>query len=129
MPDPIFDAGLEIFTLIITALIYVGIFINIFTRRGLDQILFIIAVIGYFFILFVINDFFVATTFIAMWFVLTGTEFFLPKQILLGIFAIMLFVGTAHLLFYLLAIVLYTITVANFIFSSFRRMNPQNRGS
>lgn len=127
MADPIFESGLEAFKLIVTALVYIAIFVNIFTRKGNDQLYFIAVLLGYFFIVNVINDFFLATTFIAMWFVLIGVSLFIPREALIGIFIVMLFLDYSNPIFFLLAIAVYTITTTNFLFSSFRRLGKEKQ--
>ncbi|HLC79984.1 MAG TPA: hypothetical protein VJG83_06225 [archaeon] len=129
MSDQIFEAGLEIFKLVITALIYLAIVVNIFTRKGNGQLYFAAVLIGYFFISYVINDFFLATTFIAMWFVISGVEMFVSKNLLLAIFVMMFIVGYSNPLFFLLALILYTITTTNFLFSTYKRIKSGSTSS
>lgn len=125
MAEPLFDAGLEVFTLAIMALVYIAIFINLLTKRGTDQVYFLFVLAGYLFITTVIKDFFLATTFIAMWFVAAGVEIFVSKWVLIGLFAVMAFLGYSNPFFFLLALALYAITTANFIFSSFRLLKSK----
>ena len=127
MADELFSQALEAVELIITLAIYLGILINIFTRKGSDQLMFVIALVGYFSILFFIQNFFLATIFITMWFVFIGYEFFVSKEILLGLFVLLALLDYSNPLFVLFALVVYVITTANFVFSSFRRIDAGAR--
>ncbi len=120
MADPIFGAALEGFQLIAAVLITIGIIINLALRRGNERLLFMLVVIGYYAVIFLVNDFFLATTIIVMWFVATGAEFFLPKEILIVMFALLAVLGYSNPLFFLIASALYLISIANFLSTSYK---------
>lgn len=122
MAEAFFDSGVELFRLAITILICIGILINIATRRGADQIYFIISLVGYFYLLLVMDDFFLATIFIAAWFIVMGSEFIVPKYILIALLAVIGFLGYANPFFFIGTIAVYVITITSFISNSFRRV-------
>lgn len=123
MAADILEQAISAGNLILQVLIGLGILVNLATKRGKDLILFIIAVIGYLAILHFVNNFFVATSFICMWFVIMGAKFFVEKEILIGLFILMAIIGPSSPIFYIIAIMLYTISIANFLFTSAKQVN------
>ncbi len=120
MADVVFDSGLEVFRLAVSLLIYGAIAINIISRKDLEKLYFLFMLAGYYYVSTVVNDFFLATTFITMWFIVVGVDFFVPKYVLIAMLALLLFLDYANPLFFFIAIILYVVTTTNFIFSSFR---------
>ncbi len=118
----LFELALEGFKLIVQFLVYAAIAINFFTTKGMERIHFIVVLAGYLLILHFVQDFFLSTTLITIWFVFIGVKYFVSKEILYILFIIMFFLDYSNPFFYMLAFVLYIITLSNFILSSFSKL-------
>jgi hypothetical protein len=117
------SASWEIYQIIVQFLVYAAILINLVLTKGSARIKFLGIVAGYFFISFYINDFFLASTFITIWFLISGVDFFVSPEILAALVIIMYFLSYSNPIFYLVVIILYSITLTNFLFSSFRMVH------
>ncbi|MFH1664091.1 MAG: hypothetical protein ABH986_04775 [archaeon] len=120
-----FSGLLEVFQLLITVLIWVCVAIQFFSGKRNEKILLIVIVIGYLLILYFIENFFFATTIMALWFLFTGTKFFVSKEILFLLFVVLMLLGLGNAFFYILVFVIYTITLSNFIFSTLKKINSK----
>lgn len=111
---------MEVFQLIVQALIWTAVLVVFFQKKGYQKLYFLIVVAGYLLILYFIQNFYIATTFLCLWFIFTGTKFFVSKPILYSLFIALLFLGYANPFFYIISIVIYIITLSNFLLSAFK---------
>ena len=117
-----FIAGLNLYELLITVLVWLCVLINLVYKKGSDRIHLILVVIGYLIIISFAQNFFVSTTFMCIWFLFSGVKFFVSKEILLLLFIIILVLGFANPFFYIISYVIYTLTLMNFILGSFKQV-------
>jgi hypothetical protein len=119
----------EVFSLVvqyvkwfITLLVWIAIVIEFFSSKGKQKIYFLVVLSGYLLISYFIQDFFLSTTFLTIWFVFTGVKYFVSKEILFVLFVALLFLDYSNPFFYIIAFCLYIITLSNFIFSTFSKL-------
>jgi len=117
-----FSGFLNIFQLIITVLVWLCVAINFFVGNRSQKINLIIVVIGYLAILYYVENFFAATTVMTLWFLFAGTKYFVSKEILFALYAVLIVLSFANPFFYIIAFVLYTITLSNFILSTLKQV-------
>lgn len=117
-----FGGIMQIFELVIAVLIWACVAVNFFAGNRNQKINLIIVVIGYLAILYYIENFFAATTLMTLWFLFTGTKYFVSKEILFALYAVLILLGFANAFFYIIAFVLYAITLSNFILSTLKQV-------
>lgn len=117
-----FIAGLNLYQLIITVLVWVCVLINLIYKKGADRLHLIFVVIGYIIIISFAENFFVSTTFICIWFLFSGVKFFVSKEILLLLFIVILFLGFSNPFFYIISYAIYALTLLNFILGTFKQV-------
>ena len=126
MASELFSIGLEAYQLIVQGLIYICIVITFFQSKGNKRIYFLFVLAGYILITIYIQNFFLSSTLMTSWFIFSGIDFFVSKEILFVLLLSMVFLGPSSPFFYIIALTLYTITLANFILSSFKMLNKEN---
>ncbi len=117
--------GWGILQLIVEILIWIAIAISLLVKRGSERLHMVIILAGYLIISFYLYNFFLAATLMTMWFLFIGVGYFVSRGILIVLLIIMLLLGYANPFFYFIAVILYIITLTNFIFSSFRQLKPK----
>ncbi len=127
----VFSLGLEYFQWFIEILIWITVLVTFFTSKGSKRIQFIFVLAGYLLIRFYFGqfyeqNFFLGTTFMCMWFIFAGVKFFVSKNILILLFIAMLFLTYSNPLFYIIAFVLYTLTLSNFLLSTLKNLKQES---
>jgi len=118
----VLEDTLGIYQLIIQILIYAAIVILLITQKGNERLKTIIMIAGFFALIFFVQNFYIANTFIMLWLLLMDVEFFVDKRILFGLIIIMVILGFGNPFFYFIAGILYIIILVNFFFYSFRQL-------
>jgi len=117
-----FIAGMDLYQLLITVLIWVCVLISFFAGNRNKKINLVIVVIGYLAILYYIENFFAATTFMTLWFLFMGTKYFVSKEIIFILYVVIIVLGFANPLFYIISYVIYTLTLSNFILGTVKQV-------
>jgi len=126
----IFSLGLEYFQWVIEILIWLAVIATFFTSKGNKRIQFIFVLAGYLLIRFYFGqfyeqNFFLGATFMCMWFIFAGVKFFVSKNILILLFIAMLFLTYSNPFFYIIAFVLYTLTLSTFLLSTLKNLKQE----
>ncbi len=121
-----FAGLLEIFQLIVNVLVWLCVALNFVSGNTKERLNLIVVVAGYLAIIYFIQNFFAATTIMTLWFLFTGTKYFVSKEILFALYFVLIILGLSNPFFYLIAFVLYTLTLSNFILSTIKKAGQPN---
>jgi hypothetical protein len=120
-----FESLVSVFELVVQALIWISVVVVFLKKKGYEKIYFLIIVVGYLLILYFIQNFYLAATFISLWFIFMGTKFFVSKPVLYSLFIALLFLGFANPFFYIVSIVIYILTLSNFLLSTLKDLKEK----
>ncbi|HLC36610.1 MAG TPA: hypothetical protein VJK05_03315 [archaeon] len=107
----------------INVLVYLAIAVNLFKAKGNKKFHFIVVVIGFFAINYFIQNFFLASALLAAWFVFEGMESLVSKQLMVLMIAVMIVISPSSPYFYLIALMLYLITIFDFLYHALKKIS------
>jgi|SRR3989344_3428220 len=113
----------ESYSQIINLLIYLAIALHfIFAGNNDNRFKFLIVLSGFFALsLFFGDNFLILQPFVIGWLILTGTKMLFPKEIMIGLLALLVILSATSPIFFTLMFLFYIVVLLGFIFTAFSK--------
>lgn len=118
-----FEEFLAIYKIVVPALVYIACIIHVVFAKNLgERIHTSIVLIGYFALVYFINDLLLATIFLAGWLIINNIHLLISRATAILLLAILVFVGVYSPGFIIIGYLLYIIILWGFLTSALRKL-------